>query len=84
MRKVRKRMCLELYKGEEDWTWYYRDVGVFSTLKVRAGFLHAVSWICMWRGYMILISCETGEGKSQGFDYKANTRFEPYRRCTVF
>ena len=44
MRKVRKRMCLELHKGEEDWTWYYRDVGVSSTLKVRAtGSIYAVS-----------------------------------------
>ena len=45
MRKVRKRMCLELglHKGEEDWTWYDRDVGVFSTSKVRAtGLIYAV------------------------------------------
>ena len=32
MRKVRKRMGLELHKGEEHWTGCDRDAGVFFDL----------------------------------------------------
>jgi hypothetical protein len=68
MRKVRKHLCFELHKGEEHWTGCGRDVGVFFdferiALLLYTSFLHVGSWICMWHGYMILISCETGENK---------------------